>query len=119
MYVLDLLVEELIEADPPLAANSHEGGSDIASCVGACRQRMLQPTREERVGGVRVEWAILVASDRTKTCGHWISWECLVRHVGMGETGVEAAVADKLVRCPQCRQVVGDYYRAPACGRKV
>ena len=78
-----MIVEELKATSPPLAAT--DPNREAAECVGRCKSQHASPTPEERIAGTCVEWARLVAADPGKTCGHWISWECL-------EHGLEAAL---------------------------
>ena len=114
LLLLDMLVEELVAADPPLpeAVTDRLGARP---CV-RCKRPQMRPSTNELRSGTTSAWASLAADAGEPDCGHWLCWECFEEHAAHFDP--YQAVESKLVRCPECSAVVGDVFRAIAPGRK-
>ena len=113
LYILDMLVEELLAADPPLAYTLPD--TEMVKCCGACQRKHAPPSRDEKMTGASVKWARLVAADANVPCDHWISWECLEASC-TGSGSVDDCVDEEVLVCPKCNALIGGYWAMDAAG---
>jgi hypothetical protein len=113
LYILDMLVEELLAADPPLADTLPD--REMVKCCGGCQRTHAPPSRDEKMTGASVKWARLVAADANVPCDHWISWGCLEASC-TGSGSVDHCVDEEVLRCPKCNALIGGYWAMDAAG---